>query len=136
MPSRNAVNKPTKTGHKKAGKPSNKPIQIAPGLTTKSAGKVTTKVISKKRAKKDVRNAKYLEQYVKSRGGQVLEDAMVDEDDDSQLSATQRKLIARKLKIERDNAINLDLEADLPAEEIQLSSSGQGTTLGAPPVYN
>ncbi|KAA8898998.1 hypothetical protein TRICI_006422 [Trichomonascus ciferrii] len=134
MPSRNAVNNPRKT-RPKVHRAASKPIKLnSEGLTTQNAGKVTTKAISKKRAKKDQRNAKYREAYLRSQIDD--DDVMKDETDESTLSATQKKLRARKQTIAQANAINLQLEADLPAEEMQLSSSGNGTTLGAPPVYN
>lgn len=132
MPSRNAVNNPRKTAVKPGRRPS-KGIKLNssenPHLTTKNAGKVTTNAISKKRAKKDQRNAKYFEQYLKSKQEAEDEDNLMGDT----LSATQQKIKAKRQQVEQANAIDLRLEADLPAEEMQLSSSGKGTTLGSPP---
>jgi hypothetical protein len=115
MPSRNSINKP-----KLSGKPGKrvKLISSAP----KPSGVVYKGGVPKKRAQKDVRNAKYVAQRLNG------EDVDMDK-----LSVTQAKHLQRKQKLERRKAINLVLVADKPALKMQMSfGSGKGTTLGKP----
>lgn len=126
MPSRNSINKPKLTA-KKPSRPHKKDIKLIASsettpLTTSSAGKLTSKVISKKRAKKDARNKKYREQYLKkmletTEGHISMEDTVP--------SKTQLKKQARL------EAIKLQFEQDQPLEEMHYVA-GEGTTLGGP----
>lgn len=123
MPSRNSINKPKLTARKHSPqKKGFKLLTASSQVCTSSAGKMTTKVISKKRAKKNERNKKYREEHIKR---------MVESEDgdismaDLGLSKTQLKKQARM------EALKLQLEKDQPSEEMQFVT-GEGTTLGGP----
>ncbi|CAN6674580.1 hypothetical protein TRVA0_057S00386 [Trichomonascus vanleenenianus] len=134
MPSRNSINKPKLTAPKvrRAG-PKGKKI-AGTELTTDHALPVTTKVISKKRAKKNARNAKYVANNMKNRLEAIQGDIMMqDLQNEETMSATQKKIRLRNQKILEANAIKIALASDLPEDELQLSSSGNGTTLGRNP---
>jgi hypothetical protein len=122
MPSKNSINKPKLTAPK-THRPSKKVTKLL-GSSGLTAGKITTKVISKKRAKKDIRNAKYRTEYLRS-----LENDIVMKDDE-ELSSTQKKKLARLARLQQ---LQLVLEQDLPAEQMNYISGEDGTTLGGPP---
>jgi hypothetical protein len=126
MPSRNSINKPKLTARKHS-RPHKKDMKLLTSSTesplkTSSAGKMTTKVISKKRAKKDIRNKKYRDEHIK----QLLASGDGDVSmEDAGLSKTQLKKQARL------EALKLQFERDQPSEEMHYIT-GEGTTLGGP----
>jgi hypothetical protein len=126
MPSRNSINKPRLTARKSHATPKKGTKLIGDSsLTTKDAGKVTTqRTISKKRAKKNVRNAKYKADYLKATAPELFGEEMMEDAE----SNTQRKKRLRK-----EALLNLLLSADDDIEEMEYTSSGKGTTLGGPP---
>ncbi|ANB11476.1 hypothetical protein AWJ20_4288 [Sugiyamaella lignohabitans] len=127
MPSRNSINKPKLTARKPQRPTGKKPMLLTASsssgaaLSTKVAGGVTTKVISKKRSKKDQRNAKYRAEYLKA-----LETDVAMNDGEEGLSNRQKKKQARL------QTLALILESDLPAEDMEFESTSGGTTLGGP----
>lgn len=126
MPSRNSINKPRLTARKPHATPKKGVKLIADSkLTTKDAGKVTTeRTISKKRAKKNMRNAKYKAEYLKANAPELFEDGMLDD------SESNRQ---RKKRLRKEAQLNLMLSADDATEEMEYTSTGGGTTLGGPP---
>ncbi|KAK9353653.1 hypothetical protein V1523DRAFT_410480 [Lipomyces doorenjongii] len=143
MPSKNSINKPklavqqsrkSATGQKRASR-----------LTVSSAVKVGIaksnvvvhgRVLSKKQAKKDERNRRYMVQRgVSVINGEIVikaEDADCEEkmSDILQISRTQLK------KSEKQQLFAVDLqriEKTVTESAMEITSTGKGTTLGGPP---
>ncbi|ODQ66494.1 hypothetical protein NADFUDRAFT_82297 [Nadsonia fulvescens var. elongata DSM 6958] len=110
--------------------------------------RITTKVITKKRAKKDVRNNAYMADYIKEHGTTFLTRKQVECFNKSQAGTgvlaiegapatetttrTQLKKRAQKEKLDKLKAISLVPIDDIMADSMELTSSGKGTTLGGP----
>lgn len=117
--------------------------------TTTTIGPLTTKTLSKKRAKLNARNSRHLlrSSQAAARQQELLQDAVMRDlgdgtaststgaDAEEALSATQRKMRARREAARIANQAALAMTAagaDLEAEGMEIESTGNGTTLGRP----